>query len=403
MINLEKDILEKIDVYEKEQDFNSLFEIFKLCYTKSNTLLAYTFGLALLDKSNTNPEIYYDMACLCILLNKTKEAYLYVEKVLSFPTAPAPSSITSNSLLILSQVIPKIQSKPEYTLASDEPNWYPCNPSCYRTETELICLNRSVNYINHGMYFTIHDSQNIIRNRNYITRFNSELNLISKKEIHDIKNRIKFPKEYVGFEDCRIFHKKDDTILFTCTLWDTHPEHVSGISLCTTNLTTGQVLSVVPCQILNTNRQRHEKNWLPFMKDDKIHAIYSYSPLCIVQIDEQTGVSVPVYEKDVPNVDYSRLRGGAGPCLFDSGYLCCVHEKIRKATTFVYFTRFFWMSKDYSETRLSKAFKCSDYVGVEFVSGIAVSKNDSIILTYGLKDGEAYIVNIEKEEVLSFF
>ena len=74
---------------------------------------------------------------------------------------------------------------------------------------------------------------------------------------------------------------------------------------------------------------RCEKNWLPFVKNNELYAIYGYDPLIILKINRETGDCETVLNEE-PDHDFSKFRGSAAPIAFDDGYLILVHEVVMK-------------------------------------------------------------------------
>lgn len=70
-----------------------------------------------------------------------------------------------------------------------------------------------------------------------------------------------------------------------------------------------------------------EKNWSPFVAQDKLYLIYSDSPRTILQVDEETGHCQAI-AKDYtdPSWPFGEIRGGTPACLVEDFYLTFFHS-----------------------------------------------------------------------------
>ena len=71
---------------------------------------------------------------------------------------------------------------------------------------------------------------------------------------------------------------------------------------------------------------RREKNWMPFVRDDALHLVYSCAPTVVFRCDTNDGSLATVTDHEAPPVA-SYLRGGSqGLPQDDGGFLFVVHE-----------------------------------------------------------------------------
>lgn len=89
-------------------------------------------------------------------------------------------------------------------------------------------------------------------------------------------------------------------------------------------------------QIENMPKNVIEKNWAPFVKEDKLHFVYNYDPLIIIHYDlnfagvcnvifKQNNVNLPI------NTTYTYLRGGSNLIHYkDEYYIGGCHSRILK-------------------------------------------------------------------------
>ena len=287
----------------------------------------------------------------------------------------------------------------------------PMNPSIRKTNSgyEVIC--RTVNYIQigaqHFKSLDLSDPTNLIRTRNYLVQYDPDFKLLSQQEIIEDLPRVKNNVTYTtGLEDCRIFRFKNST-WFTCTTPDTNPSGQLQISLCKlSDHQSGPIVKVeklIP--LFGPDPKRCEKNWLPFIKDDQIHMIYSYNPFVInkFEIDIEKGqlIRQTTFRNQQPKYDFSRFSGSASPIEFDDGYLFLVHEMVYEDSQRNYMHRLVYLDKDFNFKKLSKPFTYM-HKGIEYCCGMTVdhaAKN--LVMPIGIEDREAYLCIVDLDTVRS--
>ncbi len=285
-----------------------------------------------------------------------------------------------------------------------EARYNPMNPSIQRTQDGYDVICRAVNYTQKGAkQFDTVDPSGVFRTKNFLVRYDKNFKLLSQREIIE-----DLPRERIrafnieGLEDCRIFSYGND-ICFTCTTVDTNPVGIHEISLCKlTNEDDGEVVEVDSLTpLLGPDRYRCEKNWLPFVKDGAIHAVYSYDPFIIYRVDPSTGECETVV-KYTPAYDFSGFRGSAGPIEFDGGYLILVHDVVLlEDQSRCYTHQFLFLDKEFSPKKISKSFTFQ-HQGVEYSTSMTLDHaNENLILAVGIEDREAHLCFIDLEAVRS--
>lgn len=284
----------------------------------------------------------------------------------------------------------------------------PLNPSIKKTSEGYDVICRTVNYTQigakHFQSLDIFDPTNIIKTRNFLVKYDTDLNILSQKEIVENLPRQKRKSYNIeGLEDCRIIEYKGAT-WFTCTTLDTNPCGQPQISLCKLSsdhsFDTVQVESLIP--MLGPNPKRCEKNWLPFIKDGELHMIYSYDPFIVYRprIDGEFSIirdELISYNR-IPAYDFSRFSGSAAPIEFDDGYLMLVHETIFDDKR-NYLHRFLFMDKDLNITKVSKSFIYL-HTGIEYCCGMAIDhSNSKLLMGVGIEDREAYLCIVSLDTV----
>ncbi len=282
--------------------------------------------------------------------------------------------------------------------------YHPMNPSIVKTDTGYKVICRTVNYTQTGAKnFNTIEKSGIFRTRNYLVHYDREFHLLSQDEIAE-----NLPRERIrswisthikGLDDCRIFDFKGRT-WFSCTTNDTNPTGNFQISICRLDQDKESTVDkLVP--LLGPDPNRCEKNWVPFIKDDELHLIYSYDPFIIYKPCLDTGRCELVLSYK-PQRDLSSMRGSAAPIPFDEGYLILVHEVVLKEDhTRRYLHRFMYLDQKFKVQKLSRPFFFKQE-GVEFCCSMTLDHAEKeLVLGVGVEDREAYLCFVDLETIRS--
>ncbi len=290
---------------------------------------------------------------------------------------------------------------PLVCLDADE-TYYPMNPSIHKTPRGYKLICRSVNYTQTGAkHFHTNDKEGIFRTRNFLVHYDRSFNKIAQHEILEDLDR-PHHRTYIvqGLEDCRIFEFQGAS-WFTCSTFDTNPSGAIQISLCKMKEETFErpvkVEKLLPLKGPDPNR--HEKNWLPFVKDNELHFIYSSDPFILYKPDLETGDCQTLLEY-TPEHDFSRFRGSAPPIPFDSGYLMLIHEVVQLPDyTRSYVHRFVFLDAQFTLTKVSKPFTFN-HTGIEYCLSMTLDHEEKqLIMPIGIEDHEAYLAFVELDQV----
>ncbi len=281
--------------------------------------------------------------------------------------------------------------------------YHPMNPSIQKTDKGYQVLCRTVNYTQVGAkFFQTIEPSGTFRTRNFLLEYDRDFHLLSQQEIIENLSREKFSVFNIeGLDDCRLFNLQGRTC-FTCTTTDTSPTGVCQISFCRLADQLKEKTAVeklVPLK--GPDPYRHEKNWLPFVQEGQLYAIYSYDPLIIYRIHEETGQCIPLKSYNFP-LDLSCFRGSAGPVPMDQGYLVLIHEVVHHLDyQRCYLHRFLFLNKDFEMTHLSTPFYFS-HLGVEFCCGMTINHSENqLILGIGEEDREAFLCFVPLQTIRS--
>ena len=277
-------------------------------------------------------------------------------------------------------------------------HYNPMNCSIIKTLHGYRLLCRTVNY-DRSLHFKSRDPLDpTIRSRNFLIDYDAHFNILSQKEIIE-----DFPRQYDqsrirGLEDCRLF-SLNHHLWFTCATFGTHP--CIGQTLCQladdSSDSIIKVENLIPLKMPNPSR--HEKNWLPFIKDQELYAIYLYDPLTIYKIDTQTGNYETVHQS-IPSYDFSNFRGSTAPIEFDDGYLMLVHEVLLGKEDH-YLHRFLFLDKEWNIKKLSKPFFFK-HKGVEYCTGMTIDHSgNQCIMPISIEDKEAWLCTLPLKTIHS--
>jgi glycosyltransferase involved in cell wall biosynthesis len=295
--------------------------------------------------------------------------------------------------------LPKICQGSSYT-------YVPTNPCIQKTSDGYLVICRTVNYQQEKcVYLRLIDPQDSnINTKNFLLRYSKDLKLISQKEILDDPQRKRYEGGFVlGLEDCRLAYDPEQPtkLAMICTTCDTNPNFTPQQSYCTLreDEDTIHVTSLTPLK--GSNPERCEKNWLPFFKNKRLHAVYSHEPFVVYSVDEKTGMCTEEVRYE-PSHRFNRFRGSARPIPFDDGYLSLVHEVIFPGgNERIYTHRFVYLDKRFVVTKVSRPFTFQ-HPGVEFSCGMTLDHDEkNLIIGCGIEDKEAYLISVGVETVRS--
>jgi tetratricopeptide (TPR) repeat protein len=277
----------------------------------------------------------------------------------------------------------------------------PMNPSILKTDQGYQVICRTVNYTQKGAaHFNTSDAEGIFRTRNFLIDYDRNLKMLSHQEIIENLPRNRIFNWVQGIEDCRLV-TFNNSLWFTCTTSDTNPTGQRQISLCklsdSARKETRSVEKLIP--LIGPDPHRCEKNWLPFVKDGSLCAIYSCHPFTIYKPDLETGAceTALLYE---PEHDFSGLRGSAAPIEYNGGYLMLVHETIQfEDQSRIYLHRFLFLDKNFIVQQVSKPFTFF-HVGVEFCCSMTMDHSEKeLVMAVGVEDSQAHLYFVKLETV----
>lgn len=223
-------------------------------------------------------------------------------------------------------------------------------------------------------------------------------------------------------EDPRIF-KWDDRYFITYTKREKHPFNDYYAALYLSELRPHYwFTNVIPgteCRLRNPDcPYMSQKNWLPFIYQDKLHFVYSVQPHVIYEWDIEKGIPVNIYHS-IFNFDfwsqYGQIRGSTAPIKIENEWICFFHSSVTDNNwkrTYYIGVYSFEDKIPFKIKRISqKPIECDDFFktpnltvfykhDVVFPMGVILEK-DKLIVSYGHQDTTVNIMEININELMN--
>ena len=278
----------------------------------------------------------------------------------------------------------------------------PCNPSLALRDNKLEVVCRAVNYDQqNARNYKVLDDSGVFHTTNVLMTLDPDtLEVLSETPM---ENQLKGPFastcQVQGLEDARVVNVGDDTLAFSCTSL----EHTSDNRprICWVELSPTAAVTKVT-QITGYKDGDIQKNWLPYMTDDKkVRFVYGYNPFVLLELDINTCIVQPIYQTDLP-LQTSGWRGSSGPVMVPGhGYLILIHEICDKPEGRHYMHRFVLMDENMAQFKAaSDLFYFKHGSGVEMATGMVLRQN-TLYIALGIEDRQAYVMTCDVENVLS--
>jgi predicted GH43/DUF377 family glycosyl hydrolase len=271
------------------------------------------------------------------------------------------------------------------------PAWPTFNPSIAADGDGFRMIVRTANYaIERGV---LH-AEGVLHNINYLVSLGADLAATGVEAISDRSSGPRrHPSNIQGYEDCRLF-ELDGTWYATATVCDLSPVERREIALL--RFAGSDVVEVTP--LLGPHPERHEKNWMPFVRDGELLILYRCGPTIVLRCDPASGVLDRVAESDAPDFA-DELRGGSQGVAVPGGHLFVVHEVDRGGSLLRYLHRFVMLDEQLVLCAASEPFTfTSDRV--EFCAGMA-RHDDQLVLSFGVSDAAAGLAIVPLDRALA--
>ncbi len=313
-------------------------------------------------------------------------------EALGRPARPVPWKRLTASPRLLSDVAPSATFG-RITL-DVSPAWPQFNPTIAADGDGYRVVTRTSNYEYHEGDLRILDGGEDVRTLNYLVRLDPELALVDVRPLVDgsTGGPPLFPSRILGFEDCRLI-ELDGGWYATATVRDRNPEW-----LCETVLLRLDGAEIGEVTLLRGPEPgRHEKNWMPFVRDGRLHFLYWCDPLTVLRCDPATGAIETVTGSVAASLPME-LRGGSQGLPVDGGWLFAVHEAATDGVGRSYTHRLVLLDHDLRLAALSPPFR---FLGdeIEFCAGLA-ARGEELLFAFGTGDRECWLALVDGDEAL---
>jgi glycosyltransferase involved in cell wall biosynthesis/predicted GH43/DUF377 family glycosyl hydrolase len=272
-----------------------------------------------------------------------------------------------------------------------KPAWPAFNPSIARErEDGFRMIVRTANYaIERGV---LH-AEGVLHNINYLVALDDSLAVTQIEPLIDRAERPPVHDSQIeGYEDCRLI-ELDGRWYATATVCDMNPVERREIALL--SFDGAEIVRAQP--LAGPDPERHEKNWMPFVRDGALHFLYSCSPTIVLRCDVRSGELTSVAERELPAA--AGFRGGSQGVAVDGGHLFVIHQTEHDERALRYVHRFVLLDR---ELRLAAATPRFTFAAdrVEFCAGMAL-RGGELVLSFGVSDAAAGLAVLALEDVLA--
>jgi tetratricopeptide (TPR) repeat protein len=270
------------------------------------------------------------------------------------------------------------------------------NPSvCETPSGSLECLVRTVNYkINeHGQYMIgpLGCQDAPIITENHLVRLSPLLRIDEAIPVKWDRPPAQFPL-VIGLEDMRLFWKKGERRFVACVREQSvrgAPEQWEGVL--NRRMLDG-VVAIVENAVRISDPDAHcEKNWAPI----RIGPDYKY----VYRLDVMRTLNGNLVKTE-RDFECGTISGSSQWIEFQGGYLAVVHEAVGHPVTGkrIYQHRFAWTTAGFGDMKLTLPFTFQD-TQIEFCAGLARHGYSKLIMSYGVRDEEAWLATISHADV----
>jgi hypothetical protein len=226
---------------------------------------------------------------------------------------------------------------------------------------------------------------------------NSNGDVIAEKCVHLMDYpKTNYPVD--GIEDLRIFTVKDKYYV-SGTMRNMAPlDGICRIAIAEYDPINCNIFNM---KVINLNNNQHEKNWMPILKSDDIKWLYQSN------VNNNT---ITLTLKDENHFQHQsclfpgakNFRGGSQLVKIKENYYSIIHEAVNMNSKRVYLHRLVKWDNDLKIIKYSKAFSIKENSTIEFCAGMCYLDN-TIYISFGLKDAEAYIACLPVNDLESIF
>ena len=275
-----------------------------------------------------------------------------------------------------------------------EPAWPQFNPTIAPNGDGFLLGVRTANYrIVNGIY-EILDVDGVVRTVNYLARLDGALRVESVDAIEDLADGALVPSTSVqGWEDLRL-----DRGRWALARGRQRARRQSEARAEVALLKLDGPRIVAVHVLSGPDPSCHEKNWMPFVRDGRLHLVYSCGPTVVYEYDLASGV-LEVVARTTLRAVARELRGGSQGIRVPDGWLFAVHEAFDGPAGRSYVQRLVLLDDDLRLSHLSPRFRF-DGQPIEICHGLALA-GERLIFSYGVGDHTARLAVCPLAEALA--
>ncbi len=281
-----------------------------------------------------------------------------------------------------------------HELTIDTLDAWPCfNPTLIAVDGGFRAIVRSANYHLEGHQYEMLDASGAVRTRNYLVDLDANARVVKAHPLPMTPGGTpQHLSRVLGVEDCRLVCV-DGRLLASGTVRDRNPEERCEVACWDLDdPETGDVVA-----LRSPHPERHEKNWMPFVRDGQLHFLYSSAPTIVLRAAPPgDAVEVVVEHEGPPGA--AGFRGGSQGVEVDDGWVFLVHEVGVHDDHRVYVHRLVHLGSDLRIDAMSPTF-CFFDQGVEFCAGLA-RQGDELFLSFGVGDRTAHVARVAEVALL---
>lgn len=327
-----------------------------------------------------------DFSNINVLKSIAKEAIHYQDYANGIKACELLSIHDSDALIQMYQYIKPIPYKFKMMLnCTMKPNRVPNNPSIIRLENgDYLCNIRCSNYV-YEPHFRFLES-NIHLSEHMLITLSPKFMIKKTIELVDKTNNIYYDSFVKGIDDLRLI----DENRFICSHGNFNNHRTIQQCLGTFD-EYGNITKLIPLK--GPDPYRHEKNWLPLIKNDELYIVYMIHPFTLYKVDDNGELTL-IKKLNLVNFD---MKGSASFIPYKDGLLATVHQTTKDLS---YIQRFIWMDKELTTIKYSVPFYFQSK-GIEFSLGMCHS-DEGLIITHSIKDNDSCLIVVDYDDVDSY-
>lgn len=196
-------------------------------------------------------------------------------------------------------------------------------------------------------------------------------------------------KDVRGPEDIRILNHEDNVYIFYCDDYKFGKE--IGYTLFM------KQLSPFISRPIPLIENKHEKNWMPFISNNVLHVVYSFTPnMIIYKIDINTGNKF-LMRNSPSNVPHQDVRGGTSGVPFENKILTLCHIQTGNKNYYHLFI-LFEQQFPFRVLQYSKPFKLQ-LENIQFATHLEIDE-DIAYISYGIEDNRSVTIKAPVSDIV---